>query len=35
LQQLTNGFIEKARGHFDVMIAAIQAGEYTNNSPDG
>ncbi len=31
IMQLTDGFIEKARGHFDVMIAAMQAEEYTKN----
>lgn len=31
IMQLTDGFIEKARGHFDVMIAAMQAEEYTEN----
>jgi len=31
--QLTNGFIEKARGHFDAMVAEIEAGEYTKDNP--
>lgn len=27
--QLTNGFIEKARGYFDTMITEMQSGQYT------
>jgi len=28
--RLTNGFIEKARGYFDEMVAEMQSGEYSN-----
>jgi hypothetical protein len=35
VQQISNGFIEKARGFFDKMIAEMESREYTNNSPDG
>jgi len=33
IRQLTNGFVEKARGYFDTMIAEMEAGKYAKNKP--
>jgi len=29
VMRLTNGFIQKARGYFDQMLAEMEGGEYT------